>query len=381
MRGSPSQVNGAALRRQSRWGTWVQIPPPAWFNRMKIIEIEEKERTIKIRVDNEDDLWEVYNILYKGDVVIGKTTREVKTQTSSWRRPVTLTLFVEWAEMQPMTNRLRIHGTVIESPEDLEIKGKHHTINLEPGSVITIIKKESWNELDLRRLKEAENRTLVNALLASIDSEDFAVARLTNSGLQTIYENKIDLRFKNKDLSQEYEKKELEKVAKSIKKLFDDLKPNIVAISGPSLYLEKLTNVLKNFLRDTRIVTVETSYGGSAGLREALKKEALKQALKASETIQEQELMEKFMYMVGKDLPVAYGLKPVEEAALRGAVDLLLIERDIMNDPETRSKIVKIVETVIASKGKVKVFTTNQEARFWLKNIGGIAAIMRYKII
>jgi len=348
---------------------------------MKIIEIEEKERTIKIRVDNEDDLWEVYNILYKGDVVIGKTTREVKTQTSSWRRPVTLTLFVEWAEMQPMTNRLRIHGTVIESPEDLEIKGKHHTINLEPGSVITIIKKESWNELDLRRLKEAENRTLVNALLASIDSEDFAVARLTNSGLQTIYEDKIDLRFKNKDLSQEYEKKELEKVAKSIKKLFDDLKPNIVAISGPSLYLEKLINVLKNFLRDTRIVTVETSYGGSAGLREALKKEALKQALKASETIQEQELMEKFMYMVGKDLPVAYGLKPVEEAALRGAVDLLLIERDIMNDPETRSKIVKIVETVIASKGKVKVFTTNQEARFWLKNIGGIAAIMRYKII
>ena|GEM_PF-72599 len=379
-RGSPSLVNGARLRTSSRWGTWVQIPPPAWFNSMKIIDIEEKERTIKIRVDNEDDLWEVYNILYKGDIVIGKTTREIKTQTSSWRRPVTLTLFVEWAEMQPMTNRLRIHGTVIESPEDLEIKGKHHTINLEPGSVITIIKKESWNELDLRRLKEAENRTLVNALLASIDSEDFAVARLTNSGLQTIYEDKIDLRFKNKDLSQENEKKELEKVAKSIKKLVEELKPNIVAISGPSLYLEKLTNVLKNFLKDTRIVTVETSYGGSAGLREALKKEALRQALKASEAIQEQELMEKFMYMVGKDLPIAYGLKPVEEAALRGAVDLLLIDRDIMNDPETRSKIVKIVENVIASKGKVKVFTTNQEARFWLKNIGGIAAIMRYKI-
>jgi len=71
-----------------------------------------------------------YNILYKGDVVIGKTTREVKTQTSSWRRPVTLTLFVEWAEMQPMTNRLRIHGTVIESPEDL--RNKRQTSHYKP---------------------------------------------------------------------------------------------------------------------------------------------------------------------------------------------------------------------------------------------------------
>ena len=347
---------------------------------MKILDVDEKEKVIKIRVDNEDDLWEVYNVLYKNDIVIGKTTREVKTTTSSWRRSVILTILVEWAEMQPMTNRLRIHGTVIESPEDLDIKGKHHTINLEPGSVITIIKKESWNDLDLNRLKEAEKRTYVNALIASIDSEDFAVARLTNSGLQIIYEEKLDLRLKNKDLSQESEKRELEKVVKSLKRLFEDLKPNVVAVSGPSIYLEKLLSVLKDSIKDIKVVAVDTSYGGSAGLREALKKDALKEALKASETLQEQELMEKFMYMIGKDLPVVYGLGPVEDAALRGAVDTLLIDREIMNDPETRSKIVKIVETVLATKGKVKVFTTNQEARFWLKNIGGIAAMLRYKI-
>ncbi|MGC8599775.1 MAG: hypothetical protein ACP5LX_01780 [Nitrososphaeria archaeon] len=347
---------------------------------MKIVEVDEKEKTIKVRVDNEDDLWEVYNVLYKNDTVIGKTTREVKTATASWRRPVTLTIQVEWAEMQPMTNRLRIHGTVIESPEDLEIKGKHHTINLEPGSIIMIIKKESWNDLDLKRLKEAEKRTYINALIASIDSEDFAVARLTNSGLQIIYEEKLDLRLKNKDSPQESEKRELVKVAKSLKRLFDDLKPNIVAVSGPSIYLEKLLNVLKDYIKDTKIVTVDTSYGGSAGLREALKKDALKEALRASETLQEQELMERFMYMIGKDMPVAYGLEPVEEAALRGAVDTLLIDKEIMNEPETRSKIINIVEMVIASKGKVKVFTTNQEARFWLKNMGGIAAMLRYKI-
>ncbi len=347
---------------------------------MKIIDIDEKEKMIKVRVDNEDDLWEVYNILYKGDIVIGKTTREVKTQTSSWRRPVTLTILVEWVEMQPMTNRLRIHGTVIESPEDLEIKGKHHTINLEPGNTITVIKKESWNDLDLKRLKEAEKRTYINALISSIDNEDFAVARLTNSGLQIVYEEKLDLRLKNKDLSQEIEKRELEKVAKSLKKLFEDLKPNVIAVSGPSIYLEKLLNVLKENIKDTKIVAVETSYGGSAGLREALKKDALKEALKATETLQEQELMENFMYMIGKDLPVAYGFEPVEEAAARGAIDTLLIDRDIMNDPETRSKVVKIVEMVLATKGQVKVFTTNQDARFWLKNIGSIAAILRYKV-
>ena len=90
--------------------------------------------------------------------------------------------------------------------------------------------------------------------------------------------------------------------------------------------------------------------------------------------------MEKFIEIVSRDRPVAYGLNFVEEAAQRGAVETLLIDKDVLNDPTTRERVVNIVEKVISTRGAVKVFTSNQEARFWLKDIGGIAAILRFKV-
>ena len=347
---------------------------------MKILEVDERQKLIRIRVDNEDDLWELYNLLYSGDIVIGRTTREVKTQTSSWRRPVTLSLKVEWAEMQPMTNRLRIHGIVLESPEDLEIKGKHHTIVLEPGSVITVLKPESWNELDLKRLKTAEQRTVYNALIASIDSEDFAVARITNSGVQLLYQEKVELRTKNKEGSQDIETRELKRIGESLKGLVQEIRPQVLIISGPSIYLEKLRKAVKERIGEIRMIGVETSYGGYPGIREALSKEALRDALKESEAYQEQELMEEFLARIGRDEPVAYGLEPVERASEIGAVETLLIERDLMADPVIRERVVKVVERVLSSRGRVKVFTSNDEARIWLKNMGGIAALLRYRV-
>lgn len=58
----------------------------------------------------------------------------------SRRVPMVVELEVEFSEFQPFTSRLRIHGIVRDAPERYGIKGSHHTINLDIGDEIVIIK-------------------------------------------------------------------------------------------------------------------------------------------------------------------------------------------------------------------------------------------------
>ncbi|MEM4146615.1 MAG: mRNA surveillance protein Pelota, partial [Metallosphaera sp.] len=94
---------------------------------MKILEYNERNNSLKLHIENEDDLWLIHLIISKGDTVIARTTRDVSMGNDSRRVPMIVELQVEFSEFQPFTSRLRIHGIVRDAPEKYGIKGSHHT--------------------------------------------------------------------------------------------------------------------------------------------------------------------------------------------------------------------------------------------------------------
>ena len=85
---------------------------------LRIVEINQKKGFAKVVPETFDDFWHLYNVIYKGDQVYARTTREIKTDekyarsSRGERVPVFLGVNVEDVNWDKFLGRLRVHGTI-----------------------------------------------------------------------------------------------------------------------------------------------------------------------------------------------------------------------------------------------------------------------------
>ena len=161
---------------------------------MKVLEHNQKKEEITLKIENLNDLWNLYNIISKNDRVGARTHRRVvlKEGTKGERKPMWLKLKVEDIAFHEFSNRLRIKGTILEGPEDFVSYGTYNTFNIELGQKLTII-KDKWLKSELRRIKETSkfesNFILliiaVETGLANID----LISNFSHSRITTIKKN------------------------------------------------------------------------------------------------------------------------------------------------------------------------------------------------
>ena len=98
--------------------------------------------------------------------------------------------------------------------------------------------------------------------------------------------------------------------------------------------------------------------------------------LEETRVARETRLMEQLFAEIGKGGMFAYGDAQVLEAARSGAVATLLVL-----DTKVRSKSAEdLLKTVEDSKGEFVVVSSMHEAGRRLESLGGIAAILRYRM-
>ena len=155
---------------------------------MRVLHRDPKTGEIKLRVENADDLWHLHNLVQPGDLVRASTYRRGDVKTDKVRPErgekvrVTLTVRVEGVEFQALSDRLRITGVIVEGPQDL---GRHHTLNVAPEDVLSVIK--IWRPHELRRIEEAvaaAQKPLVSFL--SLDDEEALLAHLRQYGVKEL---------------------------------------------------------------------------------------------------------------------------------------------------------------------------------------------------
>lgn len=349
-----------------------------------------KKDFVKVIPETFDDLWHLYNIIYKDDKVYAHTRREIKPEEKyarprrGQRVPVFLGVKVEKVAWDKLLGRLRVHGTICKAPETVPI-GTHHTLNITLNKPLTIVKKK-WARHHVERLKRASETSEKPVTIIAIDDEGYAIATTKQYGVEVKVEERIKLPGKL----------EAEKRSTAIKEYFRKALSSLhqvwtathspIAIIGVGFVKNDFAKFLTNEAKDTAksVVDVKSvNNSGVAGIYEALRSSVLLKTMKHTRIAEETEVIEEVLNRLGKnESNIAYGFDDVKEAAEFGAVETMVLADTMLrkSSDEKRLLLEDLMRIVEQKAGKIMVVSTEHEAGAKLVALGGIAALLRFSI-
>jgi protein pelota len=344
---------------------------------MRVLHQDRGAGEIKMMIETLDDLWHLYNIIDEGDMIISVTFRREEAKSDKIRaeraekKRMVLGVRAEKIEFHETDSRLRILGVIEEGPQDV---GSYHTLNLAEGDVVTVRKAE-WTPLKLERVRRSvEDARRPRLLFVALDNDEATIAVARQFGMQEV------ARISASGSGKMYEQKGTDDFyPEIIDKVRQAAEPGVpLVVLGPGFAKEALVSLGKEKEPELfgRAHVYHTGQTGMAGIHELMKSGIGSETVQGSRAAQETKAVEDVLERIAKDGPVAYGLAEVERAAQAGAVDTLLVL-----DSEVRKGSVEDLMTAVENgRGSVMVVSERFEAGKKLEAIGGIAAMLRYKL-
>jgi protein pelota len=332
-----------------------------------------------------DDLWHLSHVLEPGDLVEGDTTRRIQRNddqmrdTGGEREHIHVTIEVADVEFARFANRLRVGG-VIESCSREDQLGLHHTLNVETHEEITIEKHLKPDQRD--RLEEAAEAT---------DAPDVAIVTVEEGEayIHTVQQYGTDeyATFTGPTGKGEY--------AQPRQRLFEELGSALqhvdaeaIVLAGPGFTKRDAQDYFEEEFPDVAekiATTVDTSAAGDRGVHEVLKRGAVEEVQDQTRIARESELIDELTERMATGTKATYGIEETAEAAEFGAVETLLVVDDRLRqerqgEGDWGRDANEIIESVEQKGGDVVVFSSDFAPGEQLENLGGIAALLRYRL-
>ncbi|MFH1510673.1 MAG: mRNA surveillance protein pelota [Candidatus Woesearchaeota archaeon] len=337
---------------------------------------------LKVLAENADDLWTLSQVIDISDMVSGRTVRKVKLGGSEDRssnivkKQIFITVSVEKFELDSM---LRVSGKIVDGPEDVS-RGVYQSIDVEPGSAITI-KKERWPQYQLDKVREACERKPSNILILIMDREEAYFARLKTNGFDVLSHVEGDVPKKAND--QKVAKEFYPELVSMLAEYDKRYKPSQIIVASPSFWKEDFVKKLSDTAIKSKVVLATCSSVTMSAINEVISRPEVASALAKERVASEVAIVEDLLMQIARDGLVSYGEKEVDSAVSAGAVRVLLVcdsflksKRDSGNFAELDS----LMRSVEQHKGAVRIISSEHDAGKKLMGLGGIAALLRYRI-
>lgn len=344
---------------------------------MKVLHQDARNNEIKLLPETADDLWHLYNLIDERDMVFAHTYRR-KEERADKLRPeradkarMRLGIRVEKVEFHESGDVLRVLGLIEAGPQDI---GQHHTLMLSLGDDVTIIKPE-WKSHHFDRIKRAvASSERPSIVFVAIEDTEAVIAAVREYGLKevaTITRNPTGKMYDAKSNEEEY-------ISEVVSKLATILHGEPLIVLGPGFTKEALAKSIRDKLPEAvkNMSILSTGQAGMAGIHELMKKGVGGKAVEETRVARETMLMELLFAEIGKDGLFAYGDAQVSAAAEAGAVKILLV----LDTKVRTSQADKLIKSVESAKGEFHIVSSMHEAGRRLASLGGVAAILRYKI-
>jgi len=333
-------------------------------------EIRSNYGEIRLLPESIDDLWHLRHLIGPGDLVFATSFRSVDAASDKLRpekvekRPVRLGLRVEREEFSEHGVRLRLSG-LIEHGVDA---GAYHTINVETGYEISVIKP--WRPIDLERIARAVKASVYGVIhILTVEEGEAELFRLRQYGPESV----ITLTAGSSKGAE----------SGSRTALFDQLLPLIAEISGPLIVAGPgfVKDDFVQFARSKnspaaeRAIVVETRRIGRGAVQDVIGNGALDRLMGDLQLSREVKMMDEVLLRISREGAVAYGRREVEEAIGYGAAEQVLVADTLLRDTE----ITRLIEKAEAMKATIVVLSSTFEPGERLVALGGIAALLRYR--
>lgn len=347
---------------------------------MRVIFRDLRHGEIRLMPENLDDIWHLYNIIDEGDLVRAVTFRTDEQKDDKIRSKKTekkrmkLGIRVKEVKFHEFSDRLRIHGTIEEGPQEL---GSFHTLNVDAEKMDKIsIVKEEWKPYQLERIEEAVKlRSQLLLTFVSLDEDDATIAVLRQSGVQWITDinsRRSGKMYESKDTEKEY----FGEIISMVRANKDKDSPLVVV--GPGFAKEHFIEYGKSKepMLFEKYVIHGTGNAGLNGVQEAIKTGIVEKITKENRVVFETKLVEKIFEEIKKDGLVAYGEQEVNRALNNGAVERLIISDVLVRT----SKGEQLLRLARQTNSKFAIINTMHEVGKKFEGIGGVGALLRFKI-
>jgi len=351
---------------------------------MKKISADFRKGFAKLRMENLDDLWYLSQIIDKGDLISGKTLRKLKIggeedrKSKAVRKPVFIKIKAEKVEFGENQTSLRILGIIDDGPEDIA-RGEHHTFNIDENDEIKI-EKEKWLSYQKEKLEEAFLSKTSRILIVVFDREEAFFALMKKYGYELL--THIEGNVAKKDMDSGKISNFYVEIIKKLTEYDERYKLDHIILGSPAFWKEELLKNLQDENLRKKMIMATCSAVGKNGIDEVLKRDEVKNVITADRTTKEINLAEELMREIAMG-KAAYGIREVESAVNSGAVGVLLVTDSIIQKLRLEDKFEKlenIMKTADSIKAKVHIISSKHEGGKKLDGLGGVGAILRYKI-
>jgi protein pelota len=334
-------------------------------------ELQRSMGEIRLFPESLDDLWHLSHLVGPGDLVFATTLRTVETAPDKIRpekpekRPVRLGIRVEKVEFHRTATRLRIAG-VIEQGMDT---GSYHTLNVEPGYEISVIRR--WRPVDLERISRAVRASVSEAVhILTIEEGDAELFRMRQFGPEGVLSVSTG---SGKESGTSSRTTFFERVAAHLTGISGPL-----IIAGPGFVKDDFMRYLKSTIPGIaeKALVVETRRTGSGAVQEVIGLGTLDRIQEDLQLGHEVRLMEELLERIARELPVAYGRAEVQRAIDYGACERLLVADSLLRD----EAIIHLMDRAELMNATIVVFSVAFDPGRQLEGLGGIAALLRYRI-
>ena len=349
---------------------------------MKIIHQNLRKGEIKLKIENQDDLWYLSSFIDQKDTVKARTLRKIKigeadSNMKVVKKPVTLEIEVEKTELNP--EALRISGIIKEGYEDIP-KGSHHTISSEINDEVLII-KDKWLKFQLDRLKEACSEKSSNILIVVMDREEAIIALTKRSGFEILTSIKGEVQKKEEKAS--HREGFYDEIIKILGSYSERYNTDSIIIASPAFFKEDLFKQVKDSSLKKKIVLATCSSVDNSAINEVLKRPEVKQVVSQQREAEELKLVEELLAEISRFGKASYGFKETKQASESGAVQVLLVTDSLITKMREEGRFEDLdlmIKTVDSEKGDIHIINSKNDAGKKLDGLGGIAAILRYKL-
>lgn len=335
------------------------------------LDVKDSYGEVRLFPETIDDLWHLSHLVAPGDLIFATTFRSVETPSDKLRpekaekRPIRLGIRVEKVSFHEYANRLRIAG-VIEQGTDA---GSYHTVNLEIGAEISVIKQ--WKQIDRERIDRAVAASAFGVVhILTIEEGEAELFRIRQYGAEQVAQLTAG---SGKGAG-----------VQSRQAFFESIRVWLAAVTGPIIVAGPgfVKDDFMKYLRDAgdalgdRSLVVETRRTGRGAVQEVIGLGMLERLSGDLQLKREVEYIEELLNRIGAGRPVAYGKQEVAEAIAYGAVQYLLVADQLLRDTEVEV----LLEEAERRRATIIVFSAAFEPGKQLTALGGVAALLRFPI-
>eukprot|EP01064_Diplonema_japonicum_P003273 TRINITY_DN1212_c1_g1_i13.p1 TRINITY_DN1212_c1_g1~~TRINITY_DN1212_c1_g1_i13.p1 ORF type:complete len:410 (+),score=94.56 TRINITY_DN1212_c1_g1_i13:90-1319(+) len=359
--------------------------------------------TVKVKIEDDEDLWQLYNLVYVGDTVRASTWRKLQSVGTTGnvltnKIRLNLTVKITSIDFDPQSSLIRYSGKVACENEHVK-SGVFHTIEVTPVSATLSgeigIGKECWDTVVYQRLVEACDSTSKADVAAVVLQEGIAHICLLTSSM-TILKQRIEVPIPRKRRSgaSQHDKT----IVKFYEAVFQGVIRHVnwgivkcLLVCSPGFVNqdfmkycmeESVKRELKEIVKSkSKWLLAPCSSGHLHCLKEVIASKAIAAKLTDTKSIAEVKCLEKFFEMMQNDEDrVVYGPLPVFAAVEKQAVESLMILDSVFrsNSVAQRKKYVELVENVQELNGEVHIFSSMHVSGEQLSSLNGVAAILRF---